>query len=113
MPFLLNKDRRIRKTSQYKTIYESGEKRVGRLLLFFCGKSDWHEARVGITVSGKVGKAYQRNWAKRRIKEALSAELDPSFPPSDMVFVAKKRILDASFDDIRKDIRALLYGAHK
>ncbi len=59
MPFLLNKDRRIRKTSQYKTIYESGEKRVGKLLLFFYGKPGWHESRVGITVSGKVGKAYQ------------------------------------------------------
>ncbi len=113
MPFRLNKDRRIRKTSQYKTIYESGEKRVGRLLLFFCGKPGWHETRVGITVSGKVGKAFQRNWVKRRIKEALSTEIDPTFPPSDMVFVAKKCIVDASFEDIRKDIRALLYGAHK
>src|ERR1700760_1697092 len=45
-------------------------------------------ARVGITVSGKVGNAVVRNQVKRRLREAVRHEL-PSLPEVDLVLVAR------------------------
>jgi len=64
--------------------------------------------RAGITVSGKVGGACERNRAKRRIREILRVVLKENPVDADLVFLALARIKRATYDDILKDAAGLL-----
>jgi ribonuclease P protein component len=109
MPSYQGRDARITRSSEYARIYGTGIKVPGKYLILFAARAGESGARVGITVSGKVGKAVERNRAKRRIREALKLELnEPTAPRSEMVFVARAAIKTATFEDIRKDIKKLI-----
>jgi ribonuclease P protein component len=108
MPSYPGRDFRITRSSEYARVYGSGVKFPGKYLILFAAGRGGTGPRIGITVSGKVGNAVERNRAKRRIREALKLELTESTPNSEMVFVARAVIKTASFEDIRKDIKKLL-----
>jgi ribonuclease P protein component len=61
-------------------------------------------ARVGLTVSSKVGGAVTRNRIKRRLREAVRLEL-AALPPVDLVLVARSSAAAASVDDFRAWLR--------
>jgi len=57
-------------------------------------------ARVGLTVSSKVGEAVTRNRIKRRLREAVRLEL-AQLPAVDLVIVARASAAQASVADFR------------
>jgi ribonuclease P protein component len=57
-------------------------------------------ARVGLTVSSKVGGAVTRNRIKRRLREAVRLEL-AHLPAVDLVIVARASAAEASVADFR------------
>jgi ribonuclease P protein component len=61
-------------------------------------------ARVGLTVSSKVGGAVTRNRIKRRLREAVRLELG-RLPAVDLVIVARSSAATASVDDFRTWLR--------
>jgi ribonuclease P protein component len=61
-------------------------------------------ARVGITVSSKVGGAVVRNRVKRRLREAVRHEL-PGLPAVDLVIVARASAVEAEVPQLRAWIR--------
>jgi ribonuclease P protein component len=61
-------------------------------------------ARVGLTVSSKVGEAVTRNRIKRRLREAVRLEL-ARLPAVDLVLVARASAIGASVDDFRGWLR--------
>ena len=61
-------------------------------------------ARVGLTVSSKVGGSVVRNQVKRRLREAVRHELS-LLPPVDLVLVARASSVGASVEDFRAWLR--------
>jgi ribonuclease P protein component len=61
-------------------------------------------ARVGLTVSSKVGGAVVRNRVKRRLREAVRHEL-AGLPPVDLVVVARPSAVDAGVPEFRSWLR--------
>ena len=61
-------------------------------------------ARVGLTVSSKVGGAVTRNRIKRRLREAVRLEL-AGLPPVDLVIVARASASTASVEELRGWLR--------
>lgn len=61
-------------------------------------------ARVGLTVSSKVGEAVTRNRIKRRLREAVRLELS-QLPAVDLVLVARPSATGASVDELRAWLR--------
>ena len=61
-------------------------------------------ARVGITVSSKVGGSVVRNQVKRRLREAVRHELS-GLPPVDLVVVARASAVGVSVEDFRAWLR--------
>ena len=61
-------------------------------------------ARVGLTVSSKVGGSVVRNQVKRRLREAVRHELS-LLPAVDLVLVARASSVQASVEDFRGWLR--------
>ena len=61
-------------------------------------------ARVGLTVSSKVGGAVIRNRVKRRLREAVRQEL-AGLPAVDLVIVARASAVDAGVPELRAWLR--------
>ena len=61
-------------------------------------------ARVGLTVSSKVGGAVVRNRVKRLLREAVRHEL-AGLPPVDLVVVARASAVDAGVAEFREWLR--------
>jgi len=102
---------KITRPGEYKRVYGSGRRIVGRYLILFCSEPEKGLLRAGITVSGKVGGSVVRNREKRRIREAVRREITGVISPADLVFVALGRIKTASFDELCTDMRSLILRA--
>ena len=63
------------------------------------------QARVGITVSSKVGGAVIRNRVKRKLREAIRHEI-ASLPAVDLVLVARASAVRAEVTDFRAFLEA-------
>jgi len=62
---------------------------------------------LGITVSRKVGTAVTRNRLKRLVREAFRRR-KTLFPRGlDLVFIAKKQAVDATYDQVSGEIEKL------
>ncbi len=106
MSFPLDKSRRIRRHSEYERVYSGGVKSPGRYLLAVMRPAEG-PLRVGMTVSRKVGCACVRNLVKRRIREAIRQELDPSLSGWELVLIARKGAGDAPFFKIALEVRRI------
>ena len=70
-------------------------------------------ARVGFTVTKKVGGAVERNRIKRRLREAVRVTGGVGLSPThDYVIVARRAVLDVSYPDLVSGLKAALAKLH-
>jgi ribonuclease P protein component len=70
------------------------------------------EVRVGIAAGRSLGMAVQRNRAKRMIRAAVHPLLNSLQPGSDLIWIARKPMLEASFPQIQEAMLTLLRRAN-
>ena len=83
-----------------------GEKRRGRFfLLEVLDRGDQDYARVGFTVTKKVGNAVVRNRIRRRLKEAVRVHAAGDMQRgNDYVIVGREDVLAAPFAEIKTEL---------
>lgn len=98
----------IKKNSRFREIYARGESKANKTLVLYKIKNDLPESRLGITVSGKVGKAHVRNKIKRRIKEIIRIEQDRLISGYDLIFIARVKSAECDYAMLESSVNHLL-----
>jgi ribonuclease P protein component len=77
-------------------------------------RSDQAPARIGFTVSRKVGNAVERNRVRRRLRELVRLNSGDALRPGhDYVLVGRRAALSAAFSDLAADYDRAIARLHK
>jgi ribonuclease P protein component len=89
---------------EFDRVYRQGVAYRGNLFSVHAFPNDLDTARLGLSVSKKVGNAVKRNAVRRRLREAFH-ELLPGIPDHvDLVLSARPAAVDASFEDLKAEL---------
>ena len=97
---------RLKKNASFSYVYRKGQSYAHPLLVL-----EFVPAKVGVSVSKKVGKSVVRNLAKRRIYESFARLIPEIEGEYTYVVVARSAVAEASFAEISEALRSLLVKA--
>ena len=83
----------------FRKLYSTGGHGNG-LMVMYARRNYSAGNRVGVTVSKKLGKAVVRNRVRRRLREVYRLHESRFLPGWDIVVVARRRAVTASFSDL-------------
>ena len=108
----LRRGERVRRRGDYLRAYRRGRRRSGALVTLHFAPNEEGTARLGVTVSRKVGNSVGRHRLKRRIVEVFRrAPARAGLPAWDFVVHVKPEAAGADFAALRHEIEGLLRGA--
>ena len=106
--FSFKRKERIRKRSEFITIYKKGVKRESQHFIITILPNNKQWSRLGIAVSKKVGKAVVRNHMKRLLREYFRLHKIYLSKSWDMVFTAKLGANKLKYSEICREINKTL-----
>ena len=102
---------KLRKSSEFRSVYEGGKRLDGRFMTAFVRRNDSGHHRLGITASKRVARrAVDRNRMKRvlremfRLSEMTLQALEPHY---DWVLNAKRSLLKVKLADSLEDFQKI------
>ena len=109
----MQKQHRLRENSDFQRLRREGKTLVHPLVVLSCLPNDREQSRFGFAVGSRIAKAAKRNRIKRRMREAVRVRLlkQEIVQGWDVVLIARKPILDESFQQIDRAIGHLLRRA--
>lgn len=109
---MLPKNYRLKKKTEFSKVYQAGKSVANKyLILFYKPTKGQDKNRIAFAVSKKMGTAVERNRIKRRMREAMRPLLSNIKPNYDLIFIARIKIKGISFDNVEKNMVALLQQA--
>ena len=106
------KDARLRKSAEFRLVYNEGKRFEGRLVTVFVLSTGLTQHRLGITASRKMSRlAVKRNRAKRLLREAFrlnGGELGVLKKRYDWVFNARRSLLEVKAEAVIADLKRII-----
>jgi ribonuclease P protein component len=109
---------RLSRSAEFERAYRQGRSHGNRHFVVYAfprGGASEDEARLGLSVSRKVGGAVERNRVKRLLREAFAAEAKVVPPGHDLVVVARPAARELAeregLEGVRGALRELLVQA--
>ena len=101
----------IKKTAEFKKVYKLGKAFSNRFFVVYVLQNDKNHARLGLSISKKVGKAVKRNKLRRLLKECFRLNKF-EMPNADMVMVARASASELAsagkYLDVEKSLMSLM-----
>ena len=117
----MSKQRRLRKARDFAHVRESGRSRASGHLAVTVARRPvaagavpaqlLPPARVGVSVSRRVGTAVTRNRVRRRLREMLRARIGRMAPGWDVVVTARVTASECSYQPLEQELEGLLARA--
>lgn len=95
----------LKENRDFRRAYSKGKSYVSPDLVTYVIKNNTNNLRIGITTGKKIGKAVERNRAKRVIRAAYYEVCDHIRMGYDIVFVARTKTLYRKSTDILKSMK--------
>jgi ribonuclease P protein component len=100
---------RLTRSADFERVYRQGRSHGNRYLVLYAFPRTGDEpARVGLSVSRKVGGAVDRNKVKRLLREAFDALAAPLPEGHDVVVVARPDVLELAEREGLEGVQAAL-----
>lgn len=107
----MNRRFRLTRSTDFKRVRRFGKSYAHPLVVLYALKSDQSNVRVAVTAGAKLGKAVQRNRARRLLREAMRHLLPHTLPGYDLILIARKPLVEARFQDAFQALTSLLQRA--
>ena len=102
------KQARLRKRPEFLSLSRWGKKIYSPHFLIITKPNERGEARLGVTVSSKVGNAVVRNRVKRLLRECFRRHRHQIVPNQDVLIIARKAAVNLSWYEVESEIRDIL-----
>ena len=108
----MHKDLRLRRPELFKKVYEQGKSVATKeAVLYYLYVGEQDQARVGFSVSKKVGNAVVRNKLRRRLKNVFISVADRLQGGYLLVVIGRPRAAGVAFSELEAGIHRLLSRA--
>ena len=104
----LRKGTRLTDSPEFERVYKRGAAYRGKLFSVHAFPGGSGSARLGLSVSKKVGNAVQRSSIKRRLREIFRSKLPGIEGETDFVVSARPAAADASYDELAEEFEKAL-----
>jgi len=86
----------------FRRLYAKGESAVGRFVVVYAKRNGTNQNRLGITTGVKLGRAVDRNRARRRIRETYRLNESRLKQGYDLVIVARTAAIEGEFSEMQQ-----------
>jgi len=108
LDFRFTKAERISLKRDYDRAFREGRPFRTRQMTVFAVPNGLAHARLGLTVSRKIGKAVCRNLVKRRLREAFRLNKHLLTVPCDLVVLPMPGFRDVSFAEVEDRLKRII-----
>ena len=110
---LMRKSYRVKSEQEFQRVFDAHQSVANhKFIIYTLAKPGQKHFRVGISVGKKIGKAVDRVWVKRRIRQTLLEEKPFLKPDVDFLVIARPQAAGLSMADIKKNLVHALHLAH-
>jgi ribonuclease P protein component len=104
---------RIRKKKDFLHLYKKGKRYRGKYFILIYLSNELTFSRVAVVASKKLGNAVQRNRTKRWLRTLFRRNKELLSRPFDMIFIPRKEIFQANWQNLANDYQAALKSMHQ
>ncbi len=104
----MKKTESIKNNTEFKEVYQNGKSYANRFLIMYVKKNGFHNNRLGISVSKKVGNSVVRHRVTRLIRESYRLSEDQIMSGYDIVVVARISANGRSYSEIESAFMHLI-----
>jgi ribonuclease P protein component len=107
----MRRNQRLQRPEQFQRVRREGKSWAHPFFVLNAARNRAGRTRCGFVTGKQLGKAHDRNRAKRRVREAVRLVYDQIAPGFDLVFVLRTGVLDAPFAELQDAVVATLQRA--